>query len=134
MATFEIEPIRDAVRCLPVTRYVDTIFIPLPVALWRPCDAGDGCGCICDVCQADGSRGYWDTLAVAKNAPSRGHNDFTWTVHHPALHDVSIRKARAAEDARGANLFCISDAELAEERALLSPAELAAVDALPKPE
>lgn len=43
-------------------------------------------------------------------------------------------EARAAEDARGANLFCISDAELAEERALLSPAELAAVNALPKPE
>lgn len=88
--TANVPSLPDAVASLPVTRYKDAIFIPLPPALWRK--ALDG-GCCCDVCKADGTGGYWDTLAVGKDAPSLGHNDFTYTVHYPALHPPHVRKA-----------------------------------------
>jgi hypothetical protein len=93
------ELMREAFRSLPVTRIQGTIFLPLPAALWRLCDE-DGCGCICETCRADGSRGYWDTIAIAKDAPGRGYNDFTHLVHYPALHSPTVRKAKILEDAK----------------------------------
>jgi hypothetical protein len=96
MANKELMKVKDAMRCLPVTRFNETIFIPLPVDLWRRCDE-TGMVCCCPVCKEDGSRGYWDTIAVSRFA-AKGRNDFTWTVHYPALHDVSIRRTKARED------------------------------------
>ena len=84
---------------ISVTRYKgkmsgeETIFIPLPVELWRSCD-----GCECALCKSDGGPGYWDTLAVSAKAPKRGH-DFTYTVHYPELHCPDVRRAKVAADA-----------------------------------
>jgi hypothetical protein len=80
------------VPSLPITRFEDTIFIPLPVELWRATPGGK---CGCQFCKADGSPGYWDTLALsAKRGKER--NDRTYTVHHPGLHSPDIRKKKAA--------------------------------------
>jgi hypothetical protein len=76
---------------LPITRINDTIFVPLPVELWR---ARPG-GCSCQFCKADGSHGYWDALALSAVGGNR-HQDRTYTVHHPALHAPHIRKQMAA--------------------------------------
>ena len=76
---------------LPITRVNDTIFVPLPVELWRACPGG----CSCQFCNADGSHGYWDTLALSAVGGNR-HQDRTYTVHHPALHASHIRKQMAA--------------------------------------
>ena len=76
---------------LPITRINDTIFVPLPVELWRACPGG----CSCQFCKADGSHGYWDTLALSAVGGQR-HQDRTYTVHHPALHAPHVRKEMAA--------------------------------------
>lgn len=86
--------LREAMRGIPVHRVNDTIFIPLPSALWSE-SSGQ---CICEFCKADNSPGYWDTMAVSKNPENYEH---TWLVHYPQLHRVSDRRARAAEDAEG---------------------------------
>ena len=75
---------------LPITRVNDTIFVPLPVELWRACPGG----CSCQFCTADGSHGYWDTLALSAVGGNR-HQDRTYPVHHPALHAPHIRKQMA---------------------------------------
>jgi hypothetical protein len=75
---------------LPITRINDTIFVPLPVELGRACPGG----CSCQFCKADGSHGYWDTLALSAVGGNR-HQDRTYTVHHPALHAPHIRKQMA---------------------------------------
>ena len=69
-----------------VKRVKDTIFIPLPREQWR--SAGI---CRCPVCK--GTEGFWDTLAVAKTAPTTQRPDYTWTVHYPELHNDATRKA-----------------------------------------
>src|ERR1017187_5486216 len=76
---------------LPITRINDTIFVPLPVELGRACPGG----CSCHFCKADGSHGYWDTLALSAAGGQR-HQDRTYTVHHPALHAPHVRKEMAA--------------------------------------
>jgi hypothetical protein len=86
------ELLREAMRSIPVSRRGDTIFIPLPSALWVE-SSGQ---CICDFCKEDNSRGYWDTMAVAKNPENY---ERTWLVHFPELHREADRRARAAEDA-----------------------------------
>jgi len=59
-----------------VKRVKDTIFVRLPRELWR--SAGK---CSCPIC--GGREGFWDTLAVGKDAP-KGHGaDYAWTVHYP---------------------------------------------------
>jgi hypothetical protein len=78
---------------LPITRFKDAIFIPLPVELWR---ASPGGGCCCQFCKADGSPGFWDTLALSAAVPGKRHDDRTYTVHHPGLHAPHIRKEKAA--------------------------------------
>jgi hypothetical protein len=75
---------------LPITRINDTIFLPLPVELWRACPGG----CSCQLCKADGSHGYWDTLALSA-VGGNCHQDRTYPVHHPALHAPYIRKQMA---------------------------------------
>jgi hypothetical protein len=150
----------NRMACLSVHRVGDTIFIPLPVELWRPCGAG---GCCCDVCKKDGSNGYWDTMAISVKAPGPGRNDYTFTVHYPALHPAPVREAKARMDAAaaGAGEFCgggcgrsvesagslcagcragvmvrcvASDDEIARDVAALSPTDRAVFDALPKVE
>lgn len=66
-----------------VIRRGDTIFVPLPRAMWR--SAGP---CNCHYCK--GGEAFWDTLAVAETKPSGKiagteslRNDTTWTVHMP---------------------------------------------------
>lgn len=91
---------QDQIRALPVTRYKTTIFVPLPSALWRRIGGPDEgsvlhSGCACDVCKADGTGGYWDTLVIDKNEPQKGYNDFSYTCHHPILHAENIRKEMA---------------------------------------
>jgi hypothetical protein len=78
---------------LPITRFKDAIFIPLPVELWR---ATPGGCCCCQFCKADGSPGFWDTLALGAAAPGNRRDDRTYTVHHPGLHAPHIRKEKAA--------------------------------------
>ncbi len=57
----------------------NTLFVPLPRALWRK--AGDG-PCSCSTCSARKSPvAYWDTLALAAKG-----SDYTWMVHYPELH------------------------------------------------
>jgi len=80
---------------LPITRLEDTIFIPLPVELWL---ATPGGGCKCEFCKADGSPGYWDTLALSAKRGKERH-DRTYTVHHPGLHPPHIREKKAAQAA-----------------------------------
>ena len=63
----------------------DTILIPLPRVLWRL--ALPGSKCQCAHCVASGAPvAYWDTVAVAANAPpgSSAHR-YTWMVHAPEL-------------------------------------------------
>lgn len=84
--------LREAMRSIPVARVKDTIFIPLPPALWVE-SSGQ---CICDYCKADKSPGYYDTMAVARNPEKFEH---TWLLHYPELHRQADRRARAAEDA-----------------------------------
>lgn len=78
--------ITPSMLSVPVTRIRDTIFIPLPPELWRRS------GCVCPICKADGTGGYYDTLAVSA-VPS--NDDRTWTVHYPELHYEGVRKAHA---------------------------------------
>lgn len=61
-----------------VLRRGNTVFIPLPVSLWKSCGP-----CHCDRCK--GREGFWDTVAVAEK-PNRRQTDTTWTVHMPELH------------------------------------------------
>jgi hypothetical protein len=78
-----------------ITRVKDTIFVPLPRALWREC-AG---GCSCRFCSATGrseSPAYWDTLAIAVNAPDKASHDYAWTVHYPELHGARPKRASEA--------------------------------------
>jgi hypothetical protein len=99
LAPAAITLLTPATFCIAVTRVKDTILMPLPPELWRPCSTDGGVldsGCVCDVCKADGSRGFWDTLAVGKDAPKGNRNDFTSTVHYPGLHRESDRKANAS--------------------------------------
>jgi hypothetical protein len=61
------------------TRAPETIFIPLPRAMWRRIEGG----CSCKTCKVQGeSSMYWDTLAISAK-PMLG--DYTWNVHHPEL-------------------------------------------------
>ena len=86
MAAIEVTP---STFSRQVTRVKDTIFIPLPRELWRKV----GGTCACPVCKADGTAGYWDTLAIGTKKDER--YDSTWTVHYPALHYVTDRIAMA---------------------------------------
>jgi hypothetical protein len=88
--TSELTQAAAKLRGINVHRVGDTIFMPLPHELWRPCD-----GCDCDVCKKDGTQGYWDTLAVSGKATRSGRYEHTWTVHYPDLHNVTTRKAKA---------------------------------------
>jgi hypothetical protein len=72
---------------LPVHRVKDTIFIPLPPEAWRKAN-----GCSCKVCKADGTDGYWDTLAVSA---TKENYETTWQVHYPELHNESVRRQKA---------------------------------------
>ena len=88
-------PIGASLRlALPITRVNDTVFVPLPVELWRACPGG----CTCRFCKADGSRGYWNTLALSAIGGNR-HQVRTYPVHHPALHALDVRKGMAARGA-----------------------------------
>jgi hypothetical protein len=82
-----------------LTRYKDTIFIPLPVSEWRL--AGDG-NCGCDVCKSDKGTtlAFWDTLTVSTKPPKRGYNDFASVCHHPGLHSV-YKRLEATQAHRG---------------------------------
>jgi hypothetical protein len=73
--------LRKDIACIPVYRYGDTIFLPLPPELWRSCGP-----CACPDCK--GGEGFWDTIAIAKN-PDPKKPDFTWTVHCP--HGATMR-------------------------------------------
>ena len=82
-----------------------TIFIPLPVELWRPCWTDSTVlseGCSCEVCKADGSAGYWDTIAISANPTKAELNrvayEHTVVVHHPALHPEHVRRTKALAD------------------------------------
>jgi hypothetical protein len=79
--------VTPATFSISVTRVKDTIFIPLPKALWRK---ANGCGC--DICRKDKTGGYWDTLAVGAKPENY---ERTWTVHHPGLHSELDRKSMA---------------------------------------
>jgi hypothetical protein len=58
----------------------DTIFVPLPRALWSVSMVG---ACQCAHCRAvPGRVAYWDTLAVS----TREGSNYTWTVHRPEEH------------------------------------------------
>jgi hypothetical protein len=98
MSNLNVEPIMTkhvSLRALPVSRRGETIFIPLPPELW--CIPGahiSAAGCSCDCCKKDGTKGYWDTLAVAAS-PIADRPDITWMVHHPQLHPVAVRKGMA---------------------------------------
>jgi len=85
-----LSEVAEKVRSIKVHRVHSTIFIPLPPELWRSPDNG----CVCPVCQRDGTTGYWDTLAVSMHA-EKGKPDSTWTVHYPELHSLEVRKAKA---------------------------------------
>jgi hypothetical protein len=76
-----------------ITREKDTIFVPLPRALWREIDGG----CACSYCSSDGksaSPAYWDTLALGKNA-TKGKPDYTYTVHYPEINGARKKAGRA---------------------------------------
>lgn len=68
-----------------------TTYVRLPEALWRVCD------CVCDLCTASGSPGYWDTLVV----PKKGH---TYTVHLPLgrIADLNEYIAKKVADKKAA--------------------------------
>jgi hypothetical protein len=78
---------------ISITRFKDAIFIPLPTELWR---ATPGGGCCCQFCKAEGSPGFWDTLALSATLPKNPHADSTYTVHHPGLQPAHLRKEMAA--------------------------------------
>lgn len=68
-----------------VIRRGETIFIPLPRAMWRPIDGG----CCCRYCSKDRTKtgpAFWDTLAVAADPAGMKGPDTTWTVHMPEAH------------------------------------------------
>ena len=74
---------------MPIRRAGNTIFIPLPKNLQRPCD-----GCCCPYCTADHTKpnpnAMWDTIALSAN-PEDG--DMTWVVHAPEYHGkVKLRE------------------------------------------
>lgn len=100
MYTPEIARAAGAEAMRVIERRGNTIFIRLPVSLWRLC-CDDG-KCSCSTCERTGRAAFWDTLAVcadleeakrAVQARGDGHrrafgevfNDHTWTVHHPDL-------------------------------------------------
>ena len=67
-----------------------TIFVPLPRELWRPCG-----GCCCAYCSADGKMseaGMWDTLAISAKGGC------TWTVHMPELHGARPLRSETDRD------------------------------------
>jgi hypothetical protein len=78
-----------------LTRYKDTIFVPLPISEWRIATGQ----CCCDVCKADGGRtaSFWDTLVIAAKEPKRGYNDYASVCHHPGLHSQAKRIAATLE-------------------------------------
>ena len=78
---------------LKVHRVKDTLFVALPPELWRQANPGDQEGCRCAFCTKDGTKGYWDTLAMPVN-PNQRH-DTTFTVHYPELHNEVVRKRMA---------------------------------------
>lgn len=61
----------------------NTIFIPLPPALWQQSMVG----CCCQYCSSDRGRvnpaACWDTLAMSS---VKTENDRTYLVHAPELH------------------------------------------------
>jgi len=67
-----------------VTRVGNTVFVPLPRALWRSCGR-------CDCAHCQGREGFWDTLALPAEATESRHDDTTWTVHAPEYHPLSAR-------------------------------------------
>jgi hypothetical protein len=78
---------------IKITRVKDTIFIPLPKQLWRKIglETVPDSGCTCAVCKTDGTKGYWDTLAVAAVQEDLTL-ETTWQVHYPELHNPQTRK------------------------------------------
>jgi hypothetical protein len=66
-------------RGIRVHRVGNSIFIPLPPALWRPTDPDP---CRCSSCKG-ATPGYWDTLAVFATEPSAPSSDMTWMPHGP---------------------------------------------------
>jgi hypothetical protein len=92
----------ERMSAIPITRATgktpksDTIFIPLPVELWRK--TAFDVPCSCDVCKGDGSYGYWDTLAISARPDRDAAFEYTHVVHYPELHPEHVRRAKAAED------------------------------------
>jgi len=125
MTPAQLQTLAANMACLPITRYKDTIFIPLPSELWQRTN-----GCECDICKADGTGGYWDTMALSKDKPKNQLSDFSYRVHHPGLHPETVRKAMAYKVPAPVSGQCVPAGELAAEMAALSPADRAA---LPRP-
>lgn len=76
-------PITGSDLSIEVTRYKDTIFIPLPRQAWQPCPNGQ---CCCDWCKAHPDCvPMWDTLVVGAKGEKRGKWDGTTMCHYPAL-------------------------------------------------
>jgi hypothetical protein len=74
---------------IPIRRVGNSIFIPLPLALQRPCG-----GCSCAWCKKHPQyEPAWDTLAVPA-MPERGRRDTTWTVHYPQLNSEHLPAKR----------------------------------------
>lgn len=79
---------------LKILRERGTIFIALPPELWRKPAGQELHGCGCKTCKQDGTKGWWDTLALGKNEDTQS-GDRTYTVHYPELHNEAVRKAKA---------------------------------------
>jgi hypothetical protein len=74
-----------------LTRYKDTIFLPLPRSQWRPCTGG----CCCEYCSADPKKSepaFWDTLVISAKPPKKGQNDYASDCHHPALQGAKPKR------------------------------------------
>jgi hypothetical protein len=78
-----LTPVVDrAALSINLTRYKDTIFVPLPRALWQPINGS----CCCDWCKAHPEcEPAYDTMVIGAKAPKRGYNDYTSLCHYPEI-------------------------------------------------